>query len=104
MVNELEEIDVDAGERIDMAVKKLAAAAPAFMVFNGIRVEALAGEAPAELFAKWSVACEQRAAAQVRKRTDRLEEATSLLRRWIARGFPMGGSDLWDDTKTFLGS
>lgn len=30
------------------------------------------------------------------------DEARTLLERWRARGFPMGGSDLWDETIAFL--
>lgn len=29
-------------------------------------------------------------------------KAIELLKRWRARGFPMGGTDLWDDTIAFL--
>ncbi len=46
-------MQVEAGERIDVACRRLAMAAPASMVFNGIRVEASPGDAAAELCDRW---------------------------------------------------
>ena len=35
---------------------------------------------------------------------ERLDVALNLLWQWRNRGFPMGGSAVWDATKRFLGS
>jgi hypothetical protein len=48
------EMRVEPGEGIGEACKKLAAVAPAFMVFNGITVDARLGATPGELAAQWS--------------------------------------------------
>lgn len=49
----MKEIEVPAGDTIHRACTRLAAAAPAFMVFNDTRVEATPGETPEELCRRW---------------------------------------------------
>src|SRR5260370_844392 len=61
----MKEVKLMAGCHIDRACAELAAAAPAFMVFNGTRVEAQPGESAADLQRKWSTDYE-RAAAEYR--------------------------------------
>jgi len=53
-MTEMREIDPGAGEHIDKACEKLVRAAPAFMVFNGVRVEAKVGDTAGDLHARWS--------------------------------------------------
>ena len=50
----MREIDPGAGEHIDKACEKLVRAAPSFMMFNGVRVEAKVGDTAGDLHAKWS--------------------------------------------------
>lgn len=52
-MSDLRELEVMAGENISRACEALAKAAPAFMVFNGTRVEAAAGDTPETLFRVW---------------------------------------------------
>jgi hypothetical protein len=55
---------VDAGRNIGWACEQLARAAPAFMIFNDIRVEAHGGETPSELCEQWNASA-QRLRAQL---------------------------------------
>lgn len=50
----MKEMIVSSGERIDLACRRLATEAPAFMVFNGTRVEAGAGDTPDDIAKRWS--------------------------------------------------
>lgn len=50
----MNEIQAHPGERIDIACRRLAEAAPAFMVFNGTRVEAEPGDTAEVLCERWS--------------------------------------------------
>jgi hypothetical protein len=52
----LPEVEVEAGERIDAACRRLSARAPAFMVFNDTRVEAALGDTSESLFRRWTAA------------------------------------------------
>lgn len=56
----MNEIEVGCGEEIGRACERLARAAPAFMVFNGVRVEAPPGAAAADLHARWSADMDRR--------------------------------------------
>ncbi len=49
----MKEIEVHAGERIDLALGRLVAEAPAFMVFNDTRVEAAPGETVQTVYERW---------------------------------------------------
>jgi hypothetical protein len=70
----MKQLEVGAGDHIAKACQKLAKAAPAWMEFNGIRVEALGGESPADLRAMWQRAMNDATAEHDRKR--RAFEAT----------------------------
>jgi hypothetical protein len=59
----MREIHASPGEPVTKAAERLAAAAPAFMEFNGVRVEAMPGATPDELVASWSAKMEAKAAA-----------------------------------------
>lgn len=50
----MNEIQVSWGDDIGRACARLAAAAPAFMVFNDVRVEASVGDTAADLQVRWS--------------------------------------------------
>jgi len=58
----MKEMHVDAGERIDRACERLAREAPAFMVFNDIRVDARGGESPGDLHGAWLAESDRRRA------------------------------------------
>lgn len=64
------EMEVYAGENITKACQKLAAKAPAWMEFNGVRVEARGGESPGELEAYWRGAMDAAAKESERKRRE----------------------------------
>jgi hypothetical protein len=73
---------VYAGEQITRACQKLAAAAPAWMEFNGVRIEARGGETPADLEASWRRGMDEASEAAARKRRE--FEATPEGQRQLA--------------------
>ncbi len=78
----MNEMKVYAGENITKACQKLVAAAPAWMEFNGVRVEARGGETPGDLEAAWRRGMDAASAEHDRKRRD--FEATPEGQRQIA--------------------
>jgi hypothetical protein len=50
----MKEIEIWAGERIDLACERLAREAPAFMMFNDTRVEAVPGDTAQAIYDRWS--------------------------------------------------
>ena len=52
----MKEIENLCGVHITAACKRLASEAPAFMVFNGVRVESKVGDTPGDLEAGWFIA------------------------------------------------
>lgn len=64
----MKEIQGLAGEHIEKACAKLAREAPAFMVFNGVRVEAKLGDTAGDLQARWSEGMDLAAKEYERKR------------------------------------
>jgi hypothetical protein len=64
----MKEIYLGAGERIERACDRLAREAPAFMVFNGVRVESRPGETAGDLHARWSDGMDQARDAYEAKR------------------------------------
>jgi len=61
----MKEIKVGAGEHIYKACERLAANAPAFMVFNDVRIEARGGETSADLHAVWQAESDRRHAEYI---------------------------------------
>jgi hypothetical protein len=55
------EIQAGPGEHISSAIERMIAQAPSYCVFNDTRVEALPGETPDEIYARWTA---ERARAQ----------------------------------------
>ena len=86
----MKEMKPEPGERIDLACDRLRALAPAFMVFNGIRVEAQPGDTVGVLCERWNEACDARqreyeatkdqAAKDHAARVKRLEEENERMR------------------------
>ena len=64
------ELHVWAGEYIRNACERLARAAPAFMVFNDVRVEATLGDSSAALFLRWRDGAERAADRRIGGRVD----------------------------------
>jgi hypothetical protein len=54
---DLKEMEVAAGQNITRACELLIQQAPAFMIFNGVRVEARGGETRGDLLEAWSEGC-----------------------------------------------
>ena len=55
----MNEMKVGPGEHVESAMKRLAAQAPSFCEFNGVRVEASPGESPAKLYERWNAGMEE---------------------------------------------
>lgn len=66
----MQEMKVYAGDQITKACQKLAAAAPAWMEFNGVRVVANGGETPGDLEASWRRGMDAASAEHERKRRE----------------------------------
>ena len=64
----LKEISVGPGDRIDKACERLAREAPAFMVFNEVRVEAAVGDSAADLQGRWQAGMDRAREEYQRKR------------------------------------
>lgn len=64
----MKEIEVSAGENIERACDRLVAAAPAFMVFNGVRVVARSGDSRSSLLAAWKKGMDKMCEESERKR------------------------------------
>jgi len=62
------QIDVSPGERIESACRRLADAAPAFMVFNGVRIHAARGETASQIHQRWQSKMHALAEADRKKR------------------------------------
>lgn len=62
--HQMKEIEVEAGEWIGSAVRRLVASAPAFCVFNNVRLEARPGESADDVWRQWTAAMRAREAAQ----------------------------------------
>lgn len=84
----MKEIHIEAGENISSAAKKLAANAPAFCIFNDIRVEAKGGESVDQLTASYFTAIDVRSAEYrnsdegkqaAQERTDRIAKYNRIL-------------------------
>ena len=79
----MKELEVMCGDRIENACERLARVeAPAFMVFNDVRVEARVGETAGDLHARWSA--EMDAAREVYDRKRKAHEATPEGQRELA--------------------
>lgn len=78
----MKEVEAYAGDHISRACERLAAAAPAFMMFNEVRIEAQPGSAPGDLVAYYHSESEKRAEAYRAKQ--RAFDATPEGQRKIA--------------------
>jgi hypothetical protein len=65
-----QEMEVHAGETITKACQRLVAQAPAWMNFNGVRVEARGDETPSDLEAEWRRGMDAASAESERKRRE----------------------------------
>jgi hypothetical protein len=64
----MKEIDLYVGTTVRQACEQLARAAPAFMVFNGARVESAVGDTPGDLQAKWRAEMDRAIEKRTRER------------------------------------
>lgn len=92
----MKKLPIEPGEHISHACKQLAKAAPAFMVFNDIRVEAAEGESAETLFSRWNAESirrsEEHEASEARKQHDQemvINAANDLVD--AAHGFELDG-------------
>lgn len=89
----MKEITVFAGDYIGNVCAQLAKEAPAFAVFNDIRVEANPGETAGDIQAKWQTAYERRhreyiqsaAYKEQQARAERQKEHESKTREWAQK-------------------
>ena len=77
----MKEVQVSPGENIARACERLAAEAPAFMVFNDIRVEAAPGEAASDLCGRWSAEMDRRRAEYESSDAYKAHQAEAAWRR-----------------------
>lgn len=78
----MKEMETYAGELITTACQRLAASAPAWAEFNGVRIEARGGETPGDLEAAWRRDMDAASAERDRKRRE--FEATPEGQRTLA--------------------
>lgn len=78
----MKEMEAHAGDHIARACERLAKSAPAFMLFNDIRIEAQAGATAGDLVARYQAESARRSAEYEAKR--RAYDATDEVQRKIA--------------------